>query len=139
MIKLLEQLSRTLAKNGLNARNIAEQLGTIQGGGEPNVPFKVAPADKTVKDIRVVHDSKTGEPSQVILIPAAALPMKKLTAAFGEYSELPMMPNPNEPPRVSFDIDAPPSGHNVSILASYDPEADDPATSDVVKVVVFRD
>lgn len=138
MIELLQRLTKMLAETKPDAHRIAEQLGEIQGGGEANVPYKVVPADKTIQEIRVVHNAKTGEPSQVILIPAAPLAMKKLTAVFGEYNQLPRLPNPKESPRVSFDVDTTNSEHPVSVLASYDTEDDDPSGSDVVKVIVIR-
>lgn len=137
MIDLLKQLAHTLAGPKLNARRLAEKLGTIESGGEPNVPYKVHPADKSVKEIRVVHHAQTGEPSQVVLIPAAPLPMSQLTAAFGDYSKSPLLPGGKEPPRVAFDFDEAGSAHSVSILAAYD--GDNPADSPVVKVVILRD
>jgi hypothetical protein len=137
MIALLKRLTQMMAAETLDARRVAEQTGTIESGGEPNVPYKVHPADKSVREIRVVHDAKTGEPSQVVLIPSAPLPMSQLTAAFGDYSRLPSLPNPKEPPHVSFDIEAPDAAYSISLIASY--EGDDPALGQVVKVVILRD
>jgi hypothetical protein len=137
MIELLKRLTKVLAAETPVARRVAEQTGTIESGGEPNVPYKVQPADKSVKEIRVVHNAQTGKVSQVVLIPSELLPMSQLVAAFGDYTRLPSLPNPKEPPRVSFDIEAANGAHSVSLIVGY--EGDDPAQSQVVKVFILRD
>jgi hypothetical protein len=138
MIEVLQRLTVLLAEKTPDARRIAEQLGTIQSGGEPNVPYKVAPAEKSIREIRVVHNAKTGEPSQVVLVPSEYLSMKTLTATFGEFQKMARLPNPKEPPRVSFHVHPADSQQRIAILASYDAKASEPDSSEVVKVVVLR-
>src|SRR5687767_13755592 len=115
MIEILQRLTKLVEAKNPDARQIAEQLGTIQSGGEPNVPYKVAPADKSTQEIRVVHNAKTGEPSQVVLDPASPLSMKQLTAAFGEFHKMAKLPDPREPPRVSFHVHPADSQQRIAI------------------------
>lgn len=139
MIDPIKSLCELLSSTPLTAQEVADSIGSTTGGGENNVPLIVKPADRSIKEARVVSEDESDEPAYVELVPAQTLTVRDLTGMFGAYRSVPGGTQPSPSSRVAFEFDESEMPYTVTLIAAYEGEDDHADDGRVVCLTLRRD
>lgn len=140
MIDQIKSLCELLSSTPLTVQEVADSIGTTERGGQNNVPLTVKPSDRSIKEARIVsRDESDDEPAYVELTPVQSLSVSDLKAAFGAYRNVPSGTNPNQPPRVAFEVDDSEMPFTVTLFAAYEEGSQGAEDGHVMRLTLRRD
>jgi hypothetical protein len=114
VIDKLNALCTVLSDEALNMYALATSLGTVTA--EYKYMLKVNPADEEFQAVNVARRVDSEEVAHVDLRLSESLPLRVLVNAFGEYEELP--PMPNEPDYVVFYVERDEMPYRIALIAA---------------------
>jgi hypothetical protein len=117
VIATVQALYMRLADEDLTARQIADELGTLQKDNGAGSDLVVRPNGPGLEEARVMRKHEGDEPAFVELTFVTPVELADLEQAFGEYHELPLR-HGQSGPSVAFDLEKPGKPFRWTLLAN---------------------
>lgn len=116
ILEQLRVLAAKLAEPSRTMREMAAEVGKITGEYEYNM--LVQPRDPDFKQANIVRGANEDAVTHISLTLNEPLMLAQLEAEFGDYTELP--PMPNEPESAVFKVYEPSGAYGVTLIASVE-------------------